>query len=125
MMLLHGEQYLELKKPMPTNGKYTSQGRIIDIIDKGKGAVVVSGITTKDSTGAVVCENEFTMFIRGSGGFGGKSSGGDRGAATAANEPPSRSPDVVVQEKTSPDQAALYRLSGDLNPLHIDPVSNF
>lgn len=129
MMLLHGEQYLELNKPMPTSGKLTSQGKIVDILDKGKGAVVIIGFTTKDSTGAQVCYNEMTVFIRvcllylmyqGSGGFGGRSTGTDRGAATATNTPPKRAPDMVVQEKTSGDQAAVYRMSGDLNPLHID-----
>ncbi|KAI8926957.1 hypothetical protein BC831DRAFT_454475 [Entophlyctis helioformis] len=120
MMLLHGEQYLEIKKPVPTAGKLTSTGRIIDILDKGKGASVIVGVTTKDASGDVVTENEFTLFIRGSGGFGGKKDS-ERGAATAANDPPKRAPDHIVREKTVADQAALYRLSGDYNPLHIDP----
>lgn len=120
MMLLHGEQYLEIKKPIPTSGKLTSKGRIIDILDKGKGATVIVGVTTRNAAGEVVCENEFTNFIRGMGGFGGKKDS-DRGAATASNDPPSRAPDAIVREKTSEDQAALYRQSGDLNPLHIDP----
>lgn len=60
-------------------------------------------------------------FIRGSGGFGGAKKGSERGAATAANEPPSRAPDKIVEEKTSEDLAAIYRLMGDYNPLHIDP----
>ncbi|KAI8805235.1 hypothetical protein BJ742DRAFT_821479, partial [Cladochytrium replicatum] len=121
MMLLHGEQYLELKKPLPTAGVLTSRGRIIDILDKGKGATVVIGVTTKDSSGEVVLENEFTLFIRGLGGKGGNTKQTDRGAATALNDPPKRAPDAIVREKTSEDLAALYRLSGDLNPLHIDP----
>lgn len=120
MMLLHGEQYLEIHKPLPTSGKFSQTGKIVDILDKGKGASVVLGVTTKDASGDVVCVNEFTFFIRGSGGFGGKKDS-DRGAATATNEPPKRAPDFVIREKTSPDQAALYRLSGDYNPLHIDP----
>ncbi|KAL2911980.1 hypothetical protein HK105_208527 [Polyrhizophydium stewartii] len=120
MMLLHGEQYLKIHKPLATSGKLTSTGRIIDILDKGKGASVIVGVTTKDASGDIVTENEFTMFIRGSGGFGGKKDS-DRGEATAANEPPKRAPDHVVREKTQEDQAALYRLSGDYNPLHIDP----
>ncbi|KAI8089330.1 uncharacterized protein BX664DRAFT_280191 [Halteromyces radiatus] len=121
MMLLHGEQFLELKKPIPTSGTLTSKARIVDILDKGKGASVVVGVTTKDERGEVVFENEFTLFIRGSGGFGGDKKGADRGAATAANNPPNRKPDVIITEKTHEDQAALYRLSGDYNPLHIDP----
>ncbi|KAF9932984.1 hypothetical protein FBU30_006808 [Linnemannia zychae] len=121
MMLLHGEQYLEIIRPFPTSGKLTSTPYIVDILDKGKGCVLTIGVKTTDEEGNDICVNEFTMFIRGSGGFGGKKDGADRGAATAANQIPARKPDHVVQEKTSEDQAALYRLSGDWNPLHIDP----
>ncbi|KAI5816919.1 hypothetical protein BZA77DRAFT_311332 [Pyronema omphalodes] len=123
MMLLHGEQYLEIKKfPIPTSGTLTSYPSLVEVADKGAAAVVVSRTETKDSTGDVVFINESTIFIRGSGGFGGSSKVTDRGAATAANKPPSRPADKVVEEKTSEDQAALYRLSGDRNPLHIDPA---
>jgi multifunctional beta-oxidation protein len=108
MMLLHGEQYLEIKKRIPVSGKLTSQGRIIDILDKGKGAVMITGVTTKDASGDVVAENQFTFFIRGLGGFGGNKES-DRGAATASNDPPQRAPDAIVREKTTEDQAALYR----------------
>ncbi|KAL0078035.1 hypothetical protein J3Q64DRAFT_1825042 [Phycomyces blakesleeanus] len=121
MMLLHGEQFLSLKKPIPTSGTLKSQARIVDILDKGKGAAVTVGVTTTDESGEVLFENEFTLFVRGSGGFGGPKKGEDRGAATASNIPPNRKPDAVVTEKTTEDQAALYRLSGDYNPLHIDP----
>ncbi|KAG1149564.1 hypothetical protein G6F37_001011 [Rhizopus arrhizus] len=121
MMLLHGEQFLSLKKPIPTSGTLKSTAHLIDVLDKGKGASVVVGVTTVDESGEVVFENEFTLFIRGSGGFNGKQKGEDRGAATAANKVPNRKPDAIVTEKTNEDQAALYRLSGDYNPLHIDP----
>ena len=69
----------------------------------------------------LVFYNESAVFVRGSGGFGGPSKGQDRGRSTASYKPPQRTPDNVIEEKTSPDQAALYRLSGDRNPLHIDP----
>lgn len=121
MMLLHGEQFLSLKKPIPTSGTLKSTARLIEVLDKGKGASVVVGVTTVDESGEVVFENEFTLFIRGSGGFNGQKKGQDRGAATAVNKIPNRKPDAVVTEKTSEDQAALYRLSGDYNPLHLDP----
>jgi multifunctional beta-oxidation protein len=122
MMLLHGEQYLEIRQfPIPTSGTLTSTVKLVDVIDKGKSGLVVQGATTKDESGNDVFYNESTIFVRGSGGFGGPKTGKDRGAATAANEPPSRAPDAVKEEKTSEDQAALYRLSGDRNPLHIDP----
>src|SRR3954453_4141632 len=119
MMLLHGEQYLELKRPIPTSGKLISTPHVIDILDKGKGASIVLGVTTTDEKGDVIFENQTTLFIRGIGGFGGKKTSEDRGAATALNKPPARAPDAVVQEKTNENQAALYRLSGDYNPLHI------
>ena len=120
-MLLHGEQFLQIHRQIPTSGTLKSQGRVIDILDKGKGAVVTIGVKTTDTSDNLICENEFTMFIRGMGGYGGRSTGSDRGAATASNDAPKRAPDFVVREKTTDDQAALYRLSGDLNPLHIDP----
>ncbi|TPX59330.1 hypothetical protein PhCBS80983_g02516 [Powellomyces hirtus] len=120
MLLLHGEQYLELRAPAPTSGTLTTTGKIVDIVDKGKGCVVVMGTETKDAEGNVVYYNEFSNFIRGVKGVGNKS-GKERGAATALNEAPKRAPDAVVTEKTTENQAALYRLSGDYNPLHIDP----
>ncbi|KAI9439939.1 HotDog domain-containing protein [Lactarius indigo] len=66
-------------------------------------------------------ENQTTLIIRGSGGLGGKRIGNDRGAASAANTPPRRKPDATLEEKTLLSQAALYRLNGDSNPLHIHP----
>ncbi|KAA1467466.1 multifunctional beta-oxidation protein [Dentipellis sp. KUC8613] len=119
--LLHGEQYLAIKAPIPTSGKLVSVSRILEVQDKGKAASVTIATETKDESGKVVFENQSTLFIRGAGGFGGRRSGKDRGPASAANVPPKRQPDVVVEEKTVPSQAALYRLSGDTNPLHILP----
>ncbi|KAL5526934.1 hypothetical protein ACEPAF_8661 [Sanghuangporus sanghuang] len=120
--LLHGEQYLSIKGPIPTSGKLVNRARLLEVLDKGKAAAVTSVVETTDaSTGKVIFENQSTVFIRGSGGFGGKKTGSDRGPATAPNAPPKRAPDAVVEEKTSTSQAALYRLSGDYNPLHILP----
>lgn len=115
MMLLHGEQYLEVRKyPIPTSARLSSRARLIEVVDKGNAAIVKNGITTVNSeTGEELFYNEMTVFLRGSGGFGGQGKGKDRGAATAANKPPGRQPDVVVEEKTTEDQAAIYRLSGD------------
>lgn len=123
MMLLHGEHYLEIRKyPIPISGKLVSYAELVEVIDKGNAAIVVTGTTTKlADTGEDVFYNEMSAFIRGSGGFGGPSKGKNRGRATAAYQPPPRQPDAIIEEKTSLDQAALYRLSGDRNPLHIDP----
>jgi len=120
--LLHGEQYLSIKGPIPTSGEFVNEARLLEVLDKGKAAAVTSIVKTKDkATGEVIFENQSTVFIRGSGGFGGKRAGKDRGPASAANSAPKRKPDAVVEEKTSASQAALYRQSGDLNPLHILP----
>jgi multifunctional beta-oxidation protein len=123
MMLLHGEQFLEIRKfPIPTEAKLVSYPKLIEVVDKGAAGVIVTGTTTKDAnTGEDIFYNESTVFIRGAGGFGGAKKGGDRGAATTIHKPPQRAPDSVVEEKTTQEQAALYRLSGDRNPLHIDP----
>jgi multifunctional beta-oxidation protein len=131
MKLLHGEQYFEIKKwPIPDATTLETDYKVLDVVDKGKAAVVTTEFTSRDkATGDPIFYNVNTVFIRGSGGFGGKTKAEDRGAITAANVPPKRAPDYVAQFKTSEDQAALYRLSGDFNPLHIDPafaaVGNF
>ncbi|KAF2019329.1 multifunctional beta-oxidation protein-like protein [Aaosphaeria arxii CBS 175.79] len=123
MMLLHGEQFLEIRKfPIPTEAKLVSYPKLIEVVDKGAAAVVVYGTTTKDAnTGEDIFYNESSVFIRGSGNFGGPKKGNDRGPATTVHKAPQRAPDAVVEEKTTEEQAAVYRLSGDRNPLHIDP----
>uniref|UniRef100_A0AAQ6AK25 Hydroxysteroid (17-beta) dehydrogenase 4 n=1 Tax=Amphiprion ocellaris TaxID=80972 RepID=A0AAQ6AK25_AMPOC len=113
--VLHGEQYLELYKPLPTSGKLTSEATIADVLDKGSGAVILLDVHTY-SGGELVCYNQFSVFVVGAGGFGGK-----RTSEKASVPPPKRAPDAVVIDSTTRDQAALYRLSGDWNPLHIDP----
>jgi len=116
--LLHGEQYTELKRPLPTHARLKHKPKITAIYDKGKNAVVVTAMTTTDAdTGEELAYNEFTSVIRGAGGWG-----GERGPTAEANVPPDRKPDAVVEEKTHPNQALLYRLSGDINPLHADPA---
>ena len=116
-MLVHGEQRIELLGPIPTSGKLTGKGRIAAIYDKGSGALLVVDSETRDESGNVIFKNSFGAFIRGEGGFG-----GDRGpSASSKNVPPERAPDHTVEYKTLPQQAAIYRLSGDNNPLHVDP----
>ena len=114
--LLHGEQYTEVLRPLPPKAKLTHRARIKEIWDKGKGAVINTEAKTYDESGDLLAINEYVYFIRGAGGFG-----GDRGPSVKVNEAPDRKPDAVVEEKVAEDQALLYRLSGDVNPLHIDP----
>ncbi|XP_060926924.1 peroxisomal multifunctional enzyme type 2 [Limanda limanda] len=115
--VLHGEQYLELYKPLPTSGELTSQATIADVLDKGSGALILLDVNTY-SAGELLCFNQFSVFVVGAGGFGGKRTS-DK--AKVAVSPPQRAPDAVMIDSTTRDQAALYRLSGDWNPLHIDP----
>ena len=114
-MLLHGEQDLEIHKPIPTSGTVTNTGRVAGIYDKHKAALVVLETCSKDTSGDTLFVNRFSMFMRGEGGFGGPS------GPKAGNLPPERDPDLVVESKTLPQQALLYRLNGDKNPLHADP----
>jgi multifunctional beta-oxidation protein len=113
---------LSIKTAIPTEANVVNETRLLEVLDKGKAASVTTLVQTRDkATGQLLFENQATVFIRGAGGFGGKRTGADRGAATATNVPPQRAPDVVMEENTSLTQAALYRLSGDHNPLHILP----
>ncbi len=116
VMLLHGEQRIELRSLIPTSGKLTTVGTLRAIYDKGSGAVVVVDAETKDEAGKVLFVNTVSLFIRGEGGFG-----GDRGPGGPKNVPPQRAPDATVEMQTGPNQALIYRLSGDRNPLHADP----
>jgi NAD(P)-dependent dehydrogenase (short-subunit alcohol dehydrogenase family)/putative sterol carrier protein/acyl dehydratase len=114
--LLHGEQYTEVLRPLPAKAKLTHRARIKEIWDKGKGAVINTEAKTYDASGELLAINEYVYFIRGAGGFG-----GDRGPSAKLNAAPDRAPDATVEEVVAADQALLYRLSGDVNPLHIDP----
>lgn len=115
-MLLHGEQYLELYRPIPTEGQVTSYPKVAALYDKGKGALIEIEVITKDEKEEPLFLNKFGVFIRGEGGFG-----GEKGPEPGF-EPPEREPDRVVSLPTLPQQALLYRLSGDFNPLHADPA---
>ncbi len=114
--VLHGEQYTRILRPLPKSATLTHKAKIKDIFDKGKGALVITAIESYDEDGELLIVNELTTFVRGAGGWG-----GDRGPSADVNTPPDREPDAVVTEKTDDNQALLYRLSGDWNPLHADP----
>lgn len=115
MMLLHGEQEIEVMRALPLDATALHRGRIAAIYDKGKAAVVVIDVTSEDDRGEPLFVNRFSVFLRGEGGFGGES------GPEPGNRPPAREPDGVVESPTLPQQALLYRLSGDKNPLHADP----
>jgi acyl dehydratase len=117
-MVVHAGSSVSLPAPLPPSGTAEMHGRIAEIWDKGSGALVVLESEGRDPRdGRVLFTTTFSSFIRGEGGFS-----GDRGPSAAALAPPERPPDHVVEQPTSVDQALLYRLSGDRNPLHADPV---
>ncbi len=119
MMVVHGEQKLTLHKPLPIAAKIVVDSRIIGAWDKGKdkGAILVGETVIKEkTTGDKLCTMQSTTFARGDGGFG-----GPREGAPEPHKMPERKPDMTVEVDTRPDQALLYRLSGDRNPLHSDP----
>lgn len=116
MMLLHGEQYLEIHEPLPTHATITCAPRVSAVYDKGSGALVITDVPCYDEQGKEIAFGQYSMFIRGIGGFGGA-----RGTSETS-EPPARDPDAVISETTTPKQALIYRLSGDTNPLHADPM---
>jgi acyl dehydratase len=117
-MLVHGEQGITLHREIPVEGELESVSELTGIYDKGKGAVVVteSKITLVE-TGEPLFDTRMSAFIRGEGGWG-----GDRGPSGTPNQAPDRDPDKSTTVQTRTDQALLYRLSGDRNPLHSDPA---
>lgn len=120
LMLVHGEQKVELHRPLPPAGTFKAASRTIGAFDKGadKGAVLVNETVWTDEAGERVATLTSSSFCRGDGGFGGPSEG-----APEPHRVPDRAPDQSVEIATRPDQALLYRLNGDRNPLHSDPVS--
>ena len=115
-MLVHGQQAVTLARPLPTEGTATLTTELVAMYDKGKAAVVVTE-TRAIADGQPLYTNRSSVFIRGEGGWG-----GERGPSGPQNVPPDRAPDHEVTSATSPDQALIYRLSGDRNPLHSDPA---
>lgn len=114
--LLHGEQSIMLHRPIPAEAEVETDRRCVAVWDKGSAAIVVWESVTRDAQGPLFTATS-ASFIRGAGGFG-----GERGPGGGRNAPPERPPDVALSVATFPTQAALYRLCGDLNPMHIDPA---
>ena len=119
--LLHGEQSIEIVRPLPSAGAVVGRTRVTEVLDKGagKGALLFSARDLVDAaSGELLCRMASTTFLRGDGGFGGPS-----GPAPAPHPIPDRAPDRTVSWPTLPQAALIYRLSGDSNPLHADPAT--
>lgn len=118
LLVVHGEQKVEFHKPLPTEASILATSRVIGAYDKGdKGAVIYNETVLADAkAGEKIATLTGSTFARGDGNFGGPSEG-----APEPHETPTRAPDRSVDITTRPDQALIYRLSGDRNPLHSDP----
>jgi acyl dehydratase len=120
LMVVHGEQRVTIHKPLPVSCDVVSDTRVVGVWDKGKekGAIIVNERIIKEkSTGDKLATLVGTTFARGDGGFGGPKDG-----APEPHQLPTRKPDLVHECSTLPDQAFIYALSGDRNPLHRDPA---
>ena len=116
MFLLHAEQRITLHQPLPAEGPAVATGKVGEIYDKGKAALVYLETDVADADGNPMWSTRAGLFISGEGGWG-----GDRGPSNTW-ELPDRDADQVVSYPTRTDQALLYRLNGDRNPLHSDPT---
>jgi acyl dehydratase len=118
---VHGEQGIVLHAPVMTEGQVIGQERVVDVVDKGegKGALIYSKRTIVDkASGRLLATLMQTTFCRADGGFGGPR---ERKDARPRHLIPERAPDIVCDLPTRPEMALIYRLSGDINPLHADP----
>ena len=115
-LLVHGSQSVTLHQSLPVEGTASVVGKVAAMYDKGKAAVVVLESTATAQDGSPLYTTGSSLFIRGEGGWG-----GDRGPSGPQNVPPEREADHEITYQTSPDQALVYRLNGDRNPLHSDP----
>lgn len=113
--IVHGSQEVTVHRPLPPTGKATTSTRIAEVWDKGKAAVIVQESTTIDENGEPLWTARSSIFARGEGGFG-----GERGPSESIALP-DRDPDYDLRTKILPQQALLYRMCGDRNPLHSDP----
>lgn len=115
--VLHGEQHVRVMAPLPAEGELSVTGRITEVFDKGKAAVIHFSSVGSTKSGEPLFEVKHVAFYLGAGGFG-----GEPGPKTRKLEPPQgKEPRIRFVSRIPKNQAALYRLCGDLNPLHIDP----
>ncbi|MEO8695956.1 MAG: MaoC/PaaZ C-terminal domain-containing protein [Acidimicrobiales bacterium] len=113
--LLHGTEAVSVLRPLPPEGDVEIRGRISEVWDKGKAAVIEVETAGYDDEGLLFTVHG-SLYVNGAGGFG-----GERGPSAASAPVPERAPDYTVCQQIPHHQAALYRLSGDRNPMHIDP----
>lgn len=113
--ILHAGQSLAVHRPLPSSGTATIFSRVANVWDKGKAAVIEMEQAAVDADGAPLWTTTMQIWARGEGGFGG------RPGPETSSAAPDREPDAVLETPTTPQQALLYRLNGDLNPLHADP----
>lgn len=114
--VVHGAQEITLSAPIPTSGSATVSTRIVDVWDKGRAAVIWQEGVAVSPAGEELWRVRSSIFVKGEGGWG-----GDRGTPTTVTVP-DRTPDAVTSYAVTPQQALLYRLCGDRNPLHADPA---
>jgi acyl dehydratase len=116
--VVHGEQFIELHRPLPPEGEASGSSRVAAVYDKGpdRGAILLVETELKTPDGTPLATLRSSIFARGDGGFGGPSEG-----EAPPHQVPDRPADQSIDVPTRPDQALLYRLSGDRNPLHADP----
>jgi len=114
--VVHGGQGMRMHKPFPANGTVKTVGTVAGVYDLKRLATAVITTETRDEGGDLICETTWNIIFRLDGGFGGHPP-----PKTPKVRAPEREPDFRVEEKTSEEQALLYRLNGDLNPLHADP----
>lgn len=118
--MLHAEQFLRIHKPLAPAGQLVGQTRVVDIYDKGaeKGALLLLENELRDAgTQELLATCSFSALLRRNGGFGGSVEG-----SPVPHPDPNGAPDMALDLPTRPEQAFIYRLSGDYNPLHIDPA---
>ncbi|OBJ68765.1 MaoC/PaaZ C-terminal domain-containing protein [Mycobacterium sp. 1274756.6] len=114
--ILHASERVSVPAPLPPSGQARSVSRIVGVWDKGKAAVVDLETTVTATDGTPLWTQQRSIFARGEGGFG-----GERGPSGPGG-PPERDPDLQVDIPVLPQQALIYRLCGDRNPLHSDPA---
>jgi acyl dehydratase len=114
--VVHGGQSIKLHKPFGSSGKLTTVGKVAGIYDLKRMAQANITTETRDEKGDLVCETEWVILYRMDGGFGGEGP-----PKRNLHNPPDRPADWKKEEATTTEQALLYRLNGDLNPLHADP----